>query len=536
VVNQLKRQVDFEKAVLPTTVRVGENLMPDAPFSGRNGDPAHPVTQSLPPARLAQRYFDFDESDPGGRVGTFINKPDEGNMAVGFYRGSGWQKDVEYRFSYFRPSGIGSRFSAAGRSFFTPNRVVSSPVMMGSLPSRVHFANKNNPDASSGGNGAWTNLLFRPHVLMTGGLPRHPGQATPPDHYLLDLFWMPVVEPYAISEPLSTAGKVNMNYQMLPFTHIRRATALHAVMKGEIFAALPNVDHVSARSNRQGFGQFGQTPPTYRDESVRQGDPAARWHRSIVMDRFNSENGSADSPWWTYKAASKRVVGTLRQFEERFNFGSEDNGRGPSGVGGGDTVNKGLPGVFRSGLFRSASQICELHLIPSRVSTSGNRTATSNGGTPAVMVPGANEASRENVSLDMMDNYFRRDEAMGTFWNNHLSTGDNTREAPYSNLYAKLTTRSNTFRVHVRVQTLKKALRGSKEDGWAVDKFTPGIDEVTGEFRGSFLLERYVDMTDLTRAGAAADFTNGDPLDETAHPPLDSYYRFRVIESKRFAP
>jgi uncharacterized protein (TIGR02600 family) len=536
VVNQLKRQVDYEKAVLPTTVRVGEGLMPDAPFSGRNGDSAHPVTQSLPPARLAQRYFDFDESDPGGRVGTFINKPDEGNMAVGFYRGSGWPKDVEYRFSYFRPSGVGSRFSAANRAFFTPNRVVSSPVMMGSLPSRVHFTNKNNPDAAAGGNGAWTNLLFRPHVLMNGGLPRHPGQATPPDHYLLDLFWMPVVEPYAISEPLSTAGKVNMNYQMLPFTHIRRATALHAVMKGEIFAALPNVEHVSARSNRQGFGQFGQTAPTYRDESVRQGDPAARWHRSIVMDRFNNENGSADSPWWTYKAASRRVVGTLRQFEERFNFGATDNGRGPSGVGGGDRVNDGLPGVFRSGLFRSASQICELHLIPSRVSTSGNRIATSNGGTPAVMVPGANDPSRENVSLDQVTSYSDREGAMANFWNNHLSTGDNTREAPYSNLYAKLTTRSNTFRVHVRVQTLKKALRGSQDDGWAVDKFTPGIDEVSGEYRGSFLLERYVDMTDLARAGTAADFTTGDPLDETSHPPLDSYYRFRVIESKRFAP
>ena len=536
VTNQLKRQVDYEKSVLPTTVNVRENLMPDAPFSGRNGDGPHPVTQSLPPARLAQRYFDFDETDPGGRVGTFINKPDEGNMAVGFYRGSNWPRDVEYRFSYFRPDGIGTRFGAASRSFFTPNRVVSSPVMMGSLPSRVHFSNRNNPDASAGGNGAWTNLLFRPHVLMNGGLPRHPGQATPPDHYLLDLFWMPVVEPYAISEPLSTAGKVNMNYQMLPFTHIRRATALHAVMKGEIFAALPNVDHVFARSQRQGFGQFGQTAPTYRDESVRQSDPAARWHRSIVIDRFNNENGNADSPWWTYKAASRRVVGTLRQFEERFNFGATDNGRGPSGVGGGDSANNGLPGVFRSGLFRSASQICELHLIPSRVSTGGNRPATSNGATTPVMVPGANDPSRENVGLDQVDSYVGRDSAMANFWNNHLSTGDNTREAPYSNLYAKLTTRSNTFRVHVRVQTLKKALRGSQDDGWAVNKFTPGIDEVTGEYRGSFLLERYVDMTDLAKAGAAADFTTGDPLDDTTHPPLDSYYRFRVIESKRFAP
>ncbi|MBV6500211.1 MAG: hypothetical protein CJBNEKGG_02681 [Prosthecobacter sp.] len=546
VVKQLMGKVDYDKALLPTTVRVGEGLMPDAPFAGTNADLAHPVTNSLPPARLAQRYFDFDESDPGGRVGSFINKPDEGNMAVGFYRGSGWTKDVEYRFSYFRPPSVGARFGAAGRSFFTPNRVISSPVVMGSLPSRVYFSNPNGADASSGGHGAWTNLLFRPHVLMNGGLPRHPGQATPPDHYLLDLFWMPVVEPYAISEPLSTAGKVNMNYQMLPFTHIRRATALHAVMKAEVFAALPNVDHAYARSNSIGFGPFGQTAPLFRYEAVR-GDipsaeqrPAARWHRSIVVDRFNNENGSADSPWWTYKAASRRVVGTLRQFEERFNFGVTEKGHGPSGVSGGDTANDGMPSAFRSGLFRSASQICELHLIPSRISTSGNRPATPIPGIPAsdpaIVVAGANEPSRENVSQDQLDSIRGREDAMANFWNNHLSTGDNTREAPYSNLYAKLTTRSNTFRVHVRVQTLKKALRGSESDGWAVDKFTPGIDEVTGEYRGSFLLERYVDMTDLARAGTAADFTTGDPLDETAHPPLDSYYRFRVIESKRFAP
>ncbi len=33
---------------------------------------------------------------------------------------------------------------------------------------------------------------------------------------------MPVVEPYPISEPLSTAGRINMNYQIVPFTYINR--------------------------------------------------------------------------------------------------------------------------------------------------------------------------------------------------------------------------------------------------------------------------------------------------------------------------
>jgi hypothetical protein len=37
---------------------------------------------------------------------------------------------------------------------------------------------------------------------------------------------MPVVEPYSISVPLATSGKVNLNCQIAPFTYIRRDTAL----------------------------------------------------------------------------------------------------------------------------------------------------------------------------------------------------------------------------------------------------------------------------------------------------------------------
>ena len=39
-----------------------------------------------------------------------------------------------------------------------------------------------------------------------------------PDAEPLDLFNMPVVEPYAISEPFSTDGKVNLNYALAPFS------------------------------------------------------------------------------------------------------------------------------------------------------------------------------------------------------------------------------------------------------------------------------------------------------------------------------
>ncbi len=507
------------KRALPQAVNVplGSGLVPDAPYSGTATSGLNNTTNSLPPAFLAQRYYDFDDTDPGGRVGTFINKPDEGNYSVGNFQANGWTQQVKWRASYFRASGFGANFAPGSQSFFTPNRMISSPVMMGSLPSRLHTPNTGTDS------GAWTNLLFRPHVQITNAAQRHPGQSTPPDHYLLDLFWMPVVEPYAISEPLSTAGKINMNYQMMPFTHIRRATAMHAVMKGELFAALPNADHTRARGTRVGFGPQGRTAPKFQDENkvgASAAEAAARWYRSIAIDRLNDESGGADNAWWNVPA-NQRVQATLRQFEERFNFTATANGNGASGIGG---ASSGLPATFRAGLFRSASQICEVHLIPSRVSVTGSNTAVTS------PVPAVTDIT-ENIAATSLNSYSDREDAMVRFWSNHSSTGDNTRERPYSNLYAKLTTRSNTFRVHVRAQTIKKAGRGP-----SVNIFNPAEDQVTGEYRGSFLLERYIDMADLKAAGTAADFTVGNPMDETAHPPLDSYYRFRVLESKRFAP
>lgn len=519
--NSSVQNEDATRRLLPQTVAVSANLVPDAPYSGGNNTNINETTGGLSPAFLAQRYYDFDESDPGGRVGAYINKPDEGNYAVGDFQASGWPAAREWRATYFRSDSFGARFAPGASSFFTPNRMVSSPVMMGSLPSRVFYSNATGPDASSNGNGAWTNLLFRPHVQVQGAQTSHPGAVTPADHYLLDLFWMPVVEPYAISEPLSTAGKVNMNYQIMPFTHIRRATAMHAVMKSEMFAALPNADHSAARGVRRGFGPQGTTPPLFRDENAKDGDRAARWHRYIAIDRLNNENGTADNPWWNL-AAAQRVQATLRQFEERFNFTTTANGNGASGLGG--AMN--LPGNFRGGLFRSASQICEMHLIPSRVLTSGGRTGTA-------PVPSVSE-NTENVKASDLSTAAGRETAMRNFWTNHSSTGDNTRERPYANLYAKLTTRSNTFRVHVRAQAIKAALRRNPD---SQGDFNTADDEIMGEFRGSFLLERYIDLADLQNAGGLADFADGkNPLDDVSHPPLDSYYRFRVLESKRFAP
>ena len=78
-------------------------------------------------------------------------------------------------------------------------------------------------------------------------------------------------------------------------------------------------------------------------------------------------------------------------------------------------------------------------------------------------------------------------------------------------------------------QSIRKSLR-SVEPG----RFDPNRDLMTGEFRGSFLLERYIDQGDLQRAGAQVDFASA--ADPFALSPLENYYRFRILESKRFAP
>ena len=53
-------------------------------------------------------------------------------------------------------------------------------------------------------------------------------------------------------------------------------------------------------------------------------------------------------------------------------------------------------------------------------------------------------------------------------------------------------------------------------------------DEIRGEYRGSALIERYLDPKDATLPDFPA-------LGATATPPsLDSYYRFRVSENRKF--
>jgi len=380
---------------------VGLNYMQGADNKGRLVDNAPYDAAHVPdvPSNLEENdpnsetrldRGDWDTGVAGVMDGAYINKPDEGNN----YRGAAGNQ-----LPYFDNN---QAQEAGGATFFSPNRQMPSAVMFGSLSTGVLT------DRS------WRTLLFRPDTTAAAS-GQHTGATSPRDHLLLDLFWMPVVEPYAISEPFSTAGKINMNYQIAPFTYFKRTTALRALLKSERVTAIPTSD----------AGKY-------------KGGSAGNYRFEIDADE------------------------TLKAFDKRFAAGT----------------NKP---------FRSASEICELYLVPTKQTLEG----------------------------------------MPDFWaSNGKLTGDNLRERPYASLYPRLTTKSNVYSVHFYVQTLQQ-LNRNVSGSW--NTWDEKKDIVTGEYRGTTVIERYIDLEDP----ALPDFAqSGVDPEET----LDKHCKLRVIMNRKFAP
>jgi hypothetical protein len=242
--------------------------------------------------------------------GPWANKPDEG-MTVAPAASSG-------SLPYIGNSNTATQSGAPPATLFSPNRQISSPVMFGSLP--------------VGTDQPWRTLLFRPATLPGyHGTYTHPGNASPgtslPDHLLLDLFWMPVVEPYGISEPFATSGKINLNYPIAPFSYITRKTGLDAVLKSVMITALnPN----------GGAGSFSQS---YKAPLVSGGSPNVS--NPTVTTRYPIDPDETLNQLMTTSTSVYPVFTRGAHLVESPNF------------------------------FVSASQICDLPLIPVGY-TSGN--------------------------------------------------------------------------------------------------------------------------------------------------------------------
>jgi uncharacterized protein (TIGR02600 family) len=378
--------------------------------------------------KLYNKWGDFDNGVAQWTDGSYINKPDEGNQSITNSTGG-----ITYPYWSWNDS------TDVTEVFFSPNRLVPSAGMLGSLSTGVK---RDVP---------WQTLLFRPQSGHPGeGSPPRkvnplsggPPYSKPPDHLIMDLLWMPVVEPYAISEPFSTGGKINMNYEIAPFSYIRRATALHGAFRSEEPLLIPNAASKIYKLWDHESNDNGIMPDSTRDQ-----DPEVRRDWGLASKGafpFDKMRLPIDTD------------STLVQFDERFAAGD---------------------------IFRSASEICEMHLV------------------------------RKGETL--------ADYRAGKIWPQNLLTGDNTRERPYTNLYAKLTTRSNVFTVHIRAQVLRQSGNTSNWGTWR-----EGRDQTVSDFRGSTIVERYIDPADPSLVDFA---TNADAS-------VDNAYKLRVLATKKFAP
>ncbi len=350
-------------------------------------------------------------------------------------------------------------------SFFSPNRQIPSAVMFGSLPTGV-------ARSRSGTARPWQTLLFRPAKPYLPGGKGHPGSALagPPDHLLLDLFWMPVVEPYAISEPLATAGKINMNFQIAPFTYIKRDTGMRAVLQSTKLTAL-NPNQKTGNDPRNKLIQDYKCYGTYGD-----------------FGGGNRVQLSSDGHYPGEGVAVRQnidIPNTLLQLQDRFDAGK---------------------------IFVSASEICDIPLIPSSLNLSPSNTSTAG-----------------------------FDSQLSTFWAQNRLTGDNSLEKPYAAIYPRITTKSNSYTVHFRVQTLRQAIppgAAATDPRWA--QWNEARDSVLGEYRGSSLIERYIDPQDPQLTAFDEQYTgdtqyNSDgTIAKTGV--LDAFYKFRVLSTKKFSP
>lgn len=342
--------------------------------------------------------WDWDNGLGNYPDGPWINKADEGNLMAN-----------TAQTPYFNTALV----VTPGLTFFSPNRQISSPGTFGSLSTGV---SRHLP---------WQTLLFRP------GPTGHPGIASPGDARMMDLFWMPVVEPYAISEPFSTAGKINLNQQLVPFTYINRFTGLRAAMMSEKVAQVRKSDSLLYKT-------------------IFPDNPAITTPSRLPINLSESN-------------------GTLKQLADKFASGE---------------------------IYKSATEICDLYLVPQGYTW------------PA-----------------FQGQWYGDDFAL---------VGDNVREKPYANLYGKLTTKSNSFLVHYRVQALRQPVQNLGVDPTIFDP-TRG-DKVVAEQRGSALVERYLDPSDSRFAsGAPASFFD-NPGANLSGFSLESYYRTRVYNSKVFNP
>jgi uncharacterized protein (TIGR02600 family) len=293
---------------------------------------------------------------------------------------------------------------------------------------------------------------------------------------IMDLFDMPVVLPYPISDPFSTAGRVNLNYQIAPFTYIHRDSALRGVLKSIDLTAVPE-NQISNHKNGKDGKYFG----------------------------YSGTNGTTASATNYYAFRYPvHLNQTLQQFDAKFST---------------------------NGFFRAGAEICSMWLYPALAPNNNTVSGLTNPATPVV----SDTAGAPLTSLASSKIFAWWYGGAGT--TRKGLTGSNKRAEPYAAIYGNVTTKSNTYQIHYRVQTLKQTptAHGSDWSTW-IDPAASGItDKVTSEQRGSAVIERYIDPSNPALPDFATNLTSGGGINANA-PTMDSLYAYRIFNAKQFTP
>jgi uncharacterized protein (TIGR02600 family) len=424
---------------------------------------------------------DYDNGMGFYSDGPFINKVDEGIAA-----------DASTSAIQINPY-FSTTFKPSGTQLFSPNRMVPSPLIFGSLPAGFGSLGSSTNASPNILNNSWFTLQFSPNPNSPSAAYRDLRSAAAgyseagslitnsilPDYLLLDFFQMPVVQPYPISDPFSMAGKVNMNYQIAPFTYINRDAALRGVFRSVMIAAV---------DDQWGFDYKLRNTNSYYDKNDNYFNDITPRAASVSYDTYGTNTGNY---YFHYPIHPDM---TLQQFQQRFS---------------------------NNDVFHSPSEICSLWLYPATQPTAANPLAVTN-----ALVNW--DSANANIKAWWYANPGGARKSL---------TGDNVRERPYDYLYPRLTTKSNTYTVHYRVQVLQQVVpTRSTAASW--QSWNESTDKVLADQRGSAMIERYIDPNDPT----IPDFAGlRDASGNTLSPGsptliMDNYYRYRTLNAKIFTP
>lgn len=526
------QRVSFQNGFTEKTISLP--LAPAHSFAfGYDGKPGTGVIMKGDAGGATYFAGDWDNNLGTSSDGASINKADEGSMdftmsdaptratlvangIVEAYKGNlHWLANASTQLT--------SNAKITSPLCFSPARQIPSPVMLGSLPSRVF------PGGLQGWTSGWQTLLFNPnpaseysisgwqfptansdatteHTWVTvngvGSPKRHRGfgDANPtvatrpgaytgkgvPDHVVLDLFRMPVVEPYPIADAVSSAGQINLNYQIAPFTYIRRQTGIYSLLTSLQMTGINSEDN-SRSTNYKQLRPGPQSTSNQNNNTVRLQSATTYAHTRHLMNNYDCRYNI-------------NIPETMQGFENRW------------------TANNP---------FRLASEICEMFLAPENIP--GGRYSNVNYPNPAAGNPQSTVvASTDLTTANTPGTGGLTYNNLQEWWDKMKLTGDNSREQPYNHLYNRVTNRSNVFTVYYRVQKLAKSTLTPP------DEFVPGRDNIAAEYRGSAMLERYLDPQDARLTTAVMDDIEAAP--STTGGTLNPYYKFRVMNNKQFAP